>query len=71
MPAKDPVLKEKKKMLSIVNDLKKRMRELEDLKKDIELKEISLASSPRKSREIREEIKVPPLKILKESSGEK
>ena len=71
MPAKDPVAKEKAKMLEIVEDLKKRIEELDDLKKDIDAKKIKLSASPRKSREILEEIKVPPLEILKDGIKEK
>ena len=68
MPAKDPILKKKGKMLRIVKDLKERMVELETLKKDIELKEVRFKGSPKKSKEILEEIKVPSLQILKESN---
>ena len=68
MPGKDPVLKQKDKMLDIINDLKARINELEEMKKDIDSKKISLSASPKKSREILEEIKVPPLEILKEDS---
>jgi hypothetical protein len=70
MPGKDPALKEKKKMLTIVKDLQKRMKELESLKKNIDSSKIKL-SSARKSRELLEEIKVPPLEILKETSEKK
>ena len=58
--------KEKKKMMKLVNDLKKSMYEFEDLKRDIDLKKVELKGSPKKCRELLEEIKVPPLKILKE-----
>ncbi len=64
----DKVLKKKGKMLEIVNDLKARMRELDKMKKDIEFKKISLNSSPKKSKELLEEITVPSLAMLKESS---
>lgn len=62
------VLKQKSKMLAIVNDLKGRMRELDKMKKDIEFKKMSLSSSPKKSKELLEEIKVPSLAMLKESN---
>jgi hypothetical protein len=62
------VLAKKGKMLSIVNDLKERMRELDKMKKDIEFKKVSLNSSPSKSKTLLEEIKVPSLAMLKESS---
>ena len=59
--------KEKKKMMKLVNDLKRTMYEFEDLKKDIDLKKIELRGSPKRCRKMLEEIKVPPLEILKES----
>ena len=62
------VMKKKGKMLAIVNDLRERMRELDKMKKDIEFKKVSLNSSPAKSKALLEEIKVPPLAMLKESS---
>jgi hypothetical protein len=71
MPAQKPTLKEKGRMLKIVADLKSRMRELEELKQDIEFKKIRLGVSPKKSRQLLEEIKVPPLEILRETTGKK
>lgn len=55
----------KKKMLEIVKDLKKRMRELDQLGQKIRL--AGKPVSPSRTRQILEEIKVPPLKLLKES----
>jgi hypothetical protein len=68
MRVNNKVLAKKGKMLAIVNDLKERMRELDKMKKDIEFKKVSLNSSPAKSKALLEEIKVPPLAMLKESS---
>jgi len=66
MPSPDPVATEKKKMLEIISNLQKRMSELDAMKKDLESNKVKL-SSPKKSSEILEEIKVPALAILKES----
>ncbi|MAG21832.1 MAG: hypothetical protein CL943_00810 [Candidatus Diapherotrites archaeon] len=63
--------KQKTKMLGIVKDLQKRMHELDELKKDLDVKEIRLTSSLRKSRELLEEIKVPSLELLKEGNPKK
>ena len=71
MHRKDPLMKEKAKMLRIIDDLKEKMAELDELKEDIEFKDIRLGSSLRKSRAFLEEIKVPPLEILKEGSAKK
>jgi hypothetical protein len=51
------------KMLEIVADLKKRMRELDDLGKKIRME--GRLVSPAGTRKMLEEIKVPPLKLLK------
>lgn len=55
----------KKKMLEIIKDLKERMRELDQLGQKIRLE--GKPVSPSRARQILEEIKVPPLKLLKES----
>ena len=68
MHVDDKVLKKKGKMLEIVNDLKGRMRELDEMKKDIDNKKIDLKGSPKKSKILLEEIVVPPLALLKESN---
>ena len=67
MASKDD--RQKQKMLSIINDLKKRIDELDKFKEGIESKKIKLSASPKRSREILEEIKVPSLQILKEGSA--
>ncbi|MFA4855688.1 MAG: hypothetical protein WC634_03830 [archaeon] len=56
--------KKKEKMAEIVADLKKRMAELDELGKKIKLE--GRLVSPGSTRQILEEIKIPPLKLLKE-----
>ena len=56
--------KKKKQMAEIVSDLKAKMAELDELGKKIKLE--GKLVSPGKTKEILEEIKVPPLKLLKE-----
>ncbi len=54
----------KEKMLEIVEELKQRMHEIDELGKKI--KEEDRAVSPRRTKQILEEIKVPSLKLLRE-----
>ena len=56
--------KKKEKMAEIVLGLKEKMAELDELGKKI--KREGRLVSPGKTRQILEEIKVPPLKLLKE-----
>ena len=56
--------KKKEKMSEIVSGLKAKMAELDELGKKIKLE--GRLVSPDKTRQILEEIKVPPLKLLKE-----
>ena len=53
----------KEKMLGIVSDLKKRMRELDELGQKIRME--GKLVSPESTRKLLEEIKVPSLKMLK------
>jgi len=55
----------REKMLEVVSLLKHRMRELDELGKKIKLE--GKLVSPNRTRQLLEEIKVPPLKLLKES----
>ena len=64
MPAKEIDSAKKEKMLEIVSDLKLRMSELDDLGKKIKLE--GRLVSPGRTKKLIEEIKVPPLKLLKE-----
>jgi len=54
----------KDRMVEIVADLKKKMADLDDLGKKIRME--GRLVSPSKTRQLLEEIKVPPLKILKD-----
>ena len=54
----------KQKMSEIVSNLKSKMAELDELGKKIKME--GKLVSPRKTQQILEEIKVPPLKLLKE-----
>ena len=56
--------KKKQKMSEIVSNLKAKMAELDELGKKIKLE--GRLVSPRKTQQILEEIKIPPLKLLKE-----
>lgn len=56
--------KKKEKMAEIVADLKKRMAELDELGQKIRME--GKLVSPGKTQQILEEIKVPPLKLLRE-----
>ncbi len=56
--------KKKEQMAEIVSDLKAKMAELDELGKKIKLE--GRLVSPGKTKQILEEIKVPPLKLLKE-----
>jgi len=62
--AEDIDSEKRQKMREIVSDLKKRMAELEELGKKIRLE--GRLVSPGTTKHILEEIKVPPLKALKE-----
>ncbi len=64
MPENNISEKKKEKMLEIVSGLKMRMRELDDLGKQIKIE--GRLVSPRTTKRMLEEIKVPPLKLLKE-----
>ncbi len=55
----------RKRMIEIVKDLKERMRELDQLGQKIRLE--GKTFSPSRTRKILEEIKVPSLKLIKES----
>ena len=54
----------KEKMMEIVSDLKLRMSELDDLGRKIRME--GRLVSPGRTKKLIEEIKVPPLKLLKE-----
>jgi len=56
----------KKKMIRIISEMRSRMDELNKLQKDIGSEKISLTESPKKTKAVLEEIKVPSLKLLKE-----
>lgn len=56
--------KKREKMLGIVADLKKRMAELDELGEKIKME--GRLVSPEGTRQLLEEIKIPPLKLLKE-----
>jgi len=64
MPVKKIDDAKREKMLEIVSDLKLRMSELDDLGRKIKME--GRLVSPDRTRKIVEEIKVPPLKLLKE-----
>jgi len=54
----------RQRMLEIVSDLKKRMAELDELGKKIRME--GRLVSPGTTKQLLEEIKVPPLKLLRE-----
>lgn len=56
--------KKREKMLNIVEDLKRRMAELDELGEKIRME--GRLVSPQSTRQLLEEIKIPPLKFLKE-----
>lgn len=56
--------KKREKMAEIVDDLKRRMAELDELGKKIKME--GRLVSPEHTRHLLEEIKIPPLKMLKE-----
>jgi hypothetical protein len=64
MAAEEFDSEKKERMLEIINDLKKKMEELDELGKKIKME--GRLVSPRKTQQLLEEIKVPPLKVLKE-----
>ncbi len=63
MPLDNSSEGKRERMQEIVADLKKRMRELDDLGKTIRME--GRLVSPASTRKMLEEIKVPPLKLLK------
>ena len=65
MPAHELSAEKREKMLDILNDLKQRMREIDKLGKKI--KEERTAVSPQRTKQLLQEIKVPSLKLLKET----
>jgi len=65
VPERELSAAKKRKMNAILKDLKQRMREIDELGKKI--REEGRIPSPKKTRQLLEEIKVPPLKILRES----
>jgi hypothetical protein len=64
MPERNFDKAKREKMVEIVSDLKKRMAELDQLGKKIKME--GKLVSPSKTKKMLEEIKVPPLKLLKE-----
>ncbi|MFH1240254.1 MAG: hypothetical protein V1672_03475 [Candidatus Diapherotrites archaeon] len=58
----------KKRLLKIIKELKVKMNEIDSLAEGIESKEISFGSSPKKSRAMLEEIRVPALELLKDKN---
>lgn len=61
----------KQKMLKIIAELQKKMLEIDRLKKDIEYKHISFASTPKQTKALIEEIRVPALELIKDESAKR
>ena len=61
----------KEKMLRIIKELKERMREIDELARELEPGKTRFSVSPKKARSMLEEIKVPALELLKEGSDKK
>ena len=57
---------QKKKMLKVLNEMRGKMKEIDELAKEISGEEIKLSASPQNSKVMLEEIKVPALELLKD-----
>lgn len=64
MIRKELTEKKQQRMNKILEDLKARMREIDELGRKISREQVSV--SPKRTRELLEEIKVPSLELLKE-----
>ena len=58
----------KKRLLKIIKELKVKMNEIDLLAEGIDSGKINFSSSPKKSRAMLEEIKVPALELLKDKN---
>lgn len=63
--------KKKQKMLKIISQLRKKMAEIDRLKKEIDYKHISFSFKPKQTKALIEEIKVPSLELIKDESERK
>jgi len=61
----------KEKMLKILSQLKKKMAEVDKLKKEIDYRHISFSMKPNETKNLVEEIKVPSLEIIKDENAKK
>ncbi len=59
------------KMHKILRELKQKMAEIDRLREKMEREHISLSASPKKTRILVEEIKIPSLEILREEGMRK
>ena len=66
VPKRELNPEKKEKMLEILSDLRDRMREIDALGKKIKTKGTSV--SAQRTQHLLEELKVPPLRILKETN---
>lgn len=60
---------QKKRLLKIIKELRSKMDEIDELATGIESAKIRLNASPKKTKAMLEEIKVPALELLKEKDG--
>lgn len=63
--------KKKEKIVKILSQLRKKMAEIDKLKKEIDYRHISFSMKPKQTKALIEEIKVPSLELIKDESARK
>lgn len=63
--------KKKQRLLKIISDLQKKMKELDKMRNDIEYRHISFSMKPKQTFAMIEEIKVPSLEMLRDEGTKK